>query len=805
MFSLLKKEITSFFGSLTGYLVVFVFLLATSLFLWVFPGNYNIPESGYASLDGLFSLAPWVYLFLVPAITMRLFAEEKRLGTMEILLTRPVSALQIVWAKYLAGLLLVSISLVPTLVYFYTVYTLGNPVGCMDTGGTWGAYLGLFFLAAIYVAIGLLASALTDNPVFAFILALLVSFAIYLGFDLVGSMQFSSGVQQTITSLGINEHYNSISRGVVDSRDLVYFVAVAFVFLWITSRIIHFHKVNLQKELKRGGIAAVALILISIISGQLFFRIDLTAEKRYSIDEISINLVKNLKQPVNITLYLDGELPAGFRKLKKSIQEKVADYNAYSSKLINLIVVDPYEINDVKRRNQLFTELAEKGLQPTDIHQNTEKGTITRRIFPGAIVEYGNRQIAINLLKNNQLASAEVNWNNSIENLEYEFSSAFAELMNEDKQSVAFLTGQGELNENEVHDFASSLAEKYNVFGITTQELASNGQRIKTLIIANPSQKFAEADKFQVDQYLMNGGRVLWFVDPVAVSLDSLSNGYMTVAFPQNLNLDDQLFRYGVRLNSNLVQDAQCLLIPVNTAPKGAPAKFTPAPWYYSPLLYPSPNHVISKNIGMVKSEFVSTIDTVGKSEKVHKTVLLTSSGHSLVTVAPVEISLSNINKAVDSRIFSQPAQTVGVLLEGTFTSVYKNRMIDPAWGSSASAKTESKPTKMIVFADGNLAANQFRLANGSPEYMPLGYDRFSKQTFANKELLINAVSYLNDDSGLMELRTKAFKIRLLDKVKLKEAKLLWQMINVLLPLVLISIFGFIYIYLRRKKYTRNI
>ncbi|HPR85831.1 MAG TPA: gliding motility-associated ABC transporter permease subunit GldF, partial [Prolixibacteraceae bacterium] len=361
MFSLLKKEITSFFGSLTGYLVVFVFLLATSLFLWVFPGNYNIPESGYASLDGLFSLAPWVYLFLVPAITMRLFAEEKRLGTMEILLTRPVSALQIVWAKYLAGLLLVSISLVPTLVYFYTVYTLGNPVGCMDTGGTWGAYLGLFFLAAIYVAIGLLASALTDNPVFAFILALLVSFAIYLGFDLVGSMQFSSGVQQTITSLGINEHYNSISRGVVDSRDLVYFLAVAFVFLWITSRIIHFHRVNLQKELKRGGIAAVALILISVISGQLFFRIDLTAEKRYSIDEISINLVKNLKQPVNITLYLDGELPAGFRKLKKSIQEKIADYNAYSSKLINLIVVDPYGINDVKRRNQLFTELAEKG------------------------------------------------------------------------------------------------------------------------------------------------------------------------------------------------------------------------------------------------------------------------------------------------------------------------------------------------------------------------------------------------------------------------------------------------------------
>ncbi len=804
MFSLLKKEITSFFGSLTGYLVVFVFLLATSLFLWVFPGNYNIPEGGYATLDGLFSLAPWVYLFLVPAITMRLFAEEKRLGTMEILITRPLSAMKIVLAKYMAGLLLVIISLVPTSIYFYSVYVLGNPVGCVDTGGTWGAFLGLFFLAAIYVAIGLLTSALTDNPVFAFILALFLSFIAYLGFDFLGSMQFSSGVQQTITSLGINEHYNSISRGVVDSRDLVYFLVVVFVLLWLTSRIIHFHKINLHKEFKSGGITLTILFFVSIISGQLFFRIDLTAEKRYSITDVSINLVKNLKEPINITLYLDGELPAGFRNLKKSIQEKIADYNAYSSKLINLVVVDPYEITDIKRREQLFAELDSKGLQPTEIHQNTEKGTITRRIFPGAIIEYGTRLVAVNLLKNNQNTSAETNWNNSIENLEYEFSSAFTRLMNDNKLSVAFLTGQGELNEHEVHDFANSLSEKYNVFGISTQELAQNGQRIKTLVVANPSQKFTEADKFQVDQFVMKGGRVLWLIDPVAVSLDSLSNGYMTVAFPQNLNLDDQLFRYGVRLNSNLIQDTQCLLIPVNTAPKGSPAKWTPAPWYYSPLLFPSPNHVISKNIGMLKSEFASTIDTVGKSDKVRKTVLLTSSGHSLIAQTPVEISLAITNTPPDSRLFREPAQTAGVLLEGTFTSVYKNRMVDLSWGNSATVITESQPTKMVVFADGNIVANQFRLANGVPEYMPLGYDRFSKRTFSNKELLLNAVSYLCDDDGLMELRSKAFKIRLLDKVRVKEEKLKWQVINVLGPLLLVSVFGVVYIYLRRKKYGTN-
>lgn len=802
MYSLLKKEITSFFGSLTGYVVVFVFLLATSLFLWVFPGNYNIPDGGYASLDGLFSLAPWVYLFLVPAVTMRLFAEEKRLGTMEVLLTRPLSVMQIVLAKFLAGLLLVTISLLPTLIYFYSVYALGNPVGCVDEGSTWGSFIGLFFLAAIYVAVGVLASALTDNQIFAFILALFLSFVAYLGFDFVGFMQLPSGMQQTLLSLGINEHYNSISRGVVDSRDLVYFVSVVYLFVYLTSKIIHFHKVNLQKEIKSGVIVLFGILLLNILSGQLFFRLDLTAEKRYSITDVSKQLVRNIEKPINITLYLDGELQPGFRKLQKSIIEKIADYNAYSSKLINLTIIDPYKISDAKRRDQLFTELAGKGLQPTNVRQNTDQGTISRLIFPGALINYGNKEIGVNLLKNNQNLHAEVNLNNSIESLEYEFSSAFSDLMNGEKQSVAFLTGQGELNEHEVHDMATSLAEKYNVFNVSASELATNGARIKTLIIANPTQKFTEADKFQVDQFVMNGGRVLWLVDPVSVSLDSLSNGYMTVAFPQNLNLDDQLFRYGVRLNANLIQDAECLLIPVNTAPAGTPAKFTPAPWYYSPLLIPSNNHVISKNLSRVKAEFVSSIDTVGKSDQVRKIIILSSSAHSLLTKAPIEISLAITNNPADSRLFREPSQPVGVLLEGTFISVFKNRMVDSLRGSSASVKTESQPTKMIVFSDGNMIANQFRLNGGTPEYMPLGYDRLSKQTFGNKDLLMNAVNYLCDDSGLMELRSQVFKIRLLDKVKVKENKLTWQLLNVVVPLLVISVFGAVYVYLRRRKYA---
>ncbi len=802
MYSLLKKEIASFFGSLTGYVVVFVFLLATSLFLWVFPGNYNVLEGGYASLDGLFSLAPWVYLFLVPAVTMRLFAEEKRLGTMEVLLTRPLSVFRIVLAKYLAGLLLVTISLLPTLVYFFSVYSLGNPVGSIDTGGTWGAFIGLFFLAAIYVAIGLFASALTDNQIFSFILAMGLSFLAYLGFDLVGSMQLPSAIQQLITGFGINEHYNSISRGVVDSRDLVYFLVTILLFLFLTSRIIHFHKINFRRELKLGALVVVGVVFISFLSAQMFFRLDLTAEKRYSNTAVSKNLVKELDKPINITLYLDGELPAGFRKLQKSVQEKIADYNAYSSQLINLSVIDPYEIPDTKRRDQLFSDLVGKGLQPTDIRQNTKQGTVTRRIFPGALIEYGEKQMSVNLLKNNPALHSEVNLNNSIESLEYEFTAAFSELMNTEKQTVAFLNGQGELNEYETHEFAEALAEKYTVSQVSAQQLLSKGAQIKTLIVANPTQKFAESDKFYIDQYLMKGGRIMWLIDPVSVSLDSLSTGNTTLAFPRDLKLDDQLFKYGIRLNANLIQDVECLMIMVNTAPAGTQAKFTPAPWYFSPLLSPSENHVISRNLNRVKAEFVSSIDTVGKPEQMRKTVILASSAYSLVKSTPLEISLASINNPPDRRLFNQPSQPVGVLLEGTFTSVFKNRMVESFGVTASEVKTESEPTKMIVFSDGNLIANQYRFVGGVPEFMPLGYDRSSQQTFGNKAFLMNAVNYLCDDQGLMELRSRVFKIRMLDKVRIQEEKTFWQLLNILIPLLLIGLFGAVYIYVRNRKYN---
>ncbi len=803
MFSLFRKEIISFFGSLTGYLIAFVFLIGNGLFLWVFPGSFNILESGYASLDGYFSLAPWIFLFLIPALTMRLLAEEKRLGTLEILVTRPLSLFQLVWAKYLAGLVLVVICLLPTLIYFYSIYVLGNPTGNWDGGAAWGSFIGLFLLAAVYVAIGLFSSSLTDNPVFAFVLALFLSFVFYLGFEFIGSLNLSIELIGFLLQFGINEHYLSISRGVVDSRDVIYFILLVFFFLVLTSLTLQSTQKKLKKQIRKLIVLTVVVVLISYVSSFWFFRIDLTSENRFSLSDLSKEMVHKLEAPIKVDLFLDGELPPGFQKLQQAVEEKIQDINAYSSERIRFELHDPYEMTaNQKERNKLFDRLVDLGLKPTDIRLSRDEGTVTQRIFPGAVIRYKDFELGINLLKNNPSLPADVNLNNSVETLEFEFIRAFQQLMSDEKNVVAFLSGHEELSRMETFDIRQTLLENFEVKDLHASELIKGTSFPKALIVADPNRPFSEKDKFNIDQYLMRGGNLLWFVDPVQVSLDSLSRGETTLSFPRDLNLDDQLFRYGIRLNPNLLQDVDCLMIPVNTAPVGSPAKYTPAPWYYSPLLSPA-NHEIGRSLNKIKSEFVSVIDTVGKNPALRKSIILQSSVYSRQIRTPFEVSLQSINNPPSRSLFNEKNLPVGVLIEGVFPSAFQNRMIDELNTSNLDVLAESKPAKMIVFADGSLIANQVSRRNGKPQPMPLGFDRYSQQTFGNKEFLVNAINYLCDETGIMSLRSRVFKIRLLDKVKIREQRLFWQLLNVVLPLVLISTFGLIFNLLRRRKYHR--
>jgi ABC-2 type transport system permease protein len=799
MRSLFKKEITIFFGSLTGYIVVLVFILASGLFLWIFPGNYNILDNGYATLDGLFSLAPWLYLFLIPALTMRMFAEEKRLGTLETLITKPIGTFSVVFTKYLAGLVLVLFSLLPTLCYYASVYWLGSPVGNMDTGGTWGAFIGLFFLAAVYTAIGLFASALAATQVVSFLVAMVLSFVFYIGFELIGSSGVPYFPERLLTWLSINEHYLSISRGVLTIRDIGYFTGLSALFLVGTVHLIRPRKQASFRSVFMALRVPVLIVLLMVVSSNFLYRIDLTRDKRYSLAAVSKSVLQELQYDADVEFYLDGELQPGLRRLQQAVVEKVVDMNTWSSRRFRMRLIDPYAISHRARRDTFIRSLMERGIRPTSFRQNTEQGVVTKMIFPGALIRYGDKELAVNFLRDNPAFTGEVNLNHSIENIEYALIHAFRKLMVHEKPVLAFLEGHGELNRYEVGDLSASLAGEFEVTGITARDLALTPENFHLLIIAGPVQPFSETDKLAVDQYIMQGGRVMWLIDPVQVSLDSLQNGFMTVAFPRNLNLDDQLFRYGVRLNYDLLQDVSCSRLRVNTALPGNPPRFTTEPWYYSPLLTPNDHHEIGRNLNQVMAEFVSSMDTLS-AENIDPSVILTTSPNARRVKTPAEVSLEMINMPPDRRLFTESFIPTGVLLEGTFPSVFKNRMVDEWNSSGKTIRVESPFTKMMVFSDASLIANTVEYRSGQPVLHPLGFDRVSGFTFGNKEFITNAIYYLSDSRGIMQLRNRTIKLRLLDKVRIREEKRFWQLVNLLVPAFWILIFGVVYFIVRKRR-----
>jgi ABC-2 type transport system permease protein len=734
---------------------------------------------------------------------MRLFADEKRTGTIEILLTHPISDWQIVMAKFFAGLALVVFSLLPTLLYFLSVYLLGNPVGSIDVGATWGSFIGLFFLAAIYVAIGVFASSLTDNQIVSFILAMGISFGFYLGLEFVASSGVPYFLDQILSYFSINNHYLSISRGVVDMRDMVYFIGMALLFLYFTSVLLRKGNLKIKKTRINIAVFIISLFAVFFISTNFLFRADLTADKRFSLSDVSKEIASKNNNIIEIELFLEGELEPGLQKLQQEVFEKIAVLNVYSPKPIRLKITDPYRFSSTKKAEEFQSQLIAKGIQPVSFNRKTDSGISTRYIFPGAVITSGQKEIAVNFLKNNPDFSYEVNFNHSIESVEFELINAFQKLERNKKSTVAFLEGHGEFNNYEVLDFTNALKGDFNVLRITAQSLETKNSEIDILVVAGPKQPFSEKDKFLIDQFVMQGGKVLWLIDPVKVSLDSLSNGYQTFAFPFDLNLGDMLFKYGVRLNYELLQDVDCAQLMVNTAPTGSKEQWNLFPWYYSPLLIPADNHPLSRNLNRVFTEFVSSVDTVSGNSNLIKSVVLTTSPYARKVKSPSSVSLENIKNPPARELFNQSFIPVGVLVEGEFTSVFENRMTENLGISTADFQNKSKPAKMVVIADAGLIANIVNYSYQPPQIKELGYDRVSKQTFGNKEFLLNTVFYLNDKAGIMQLRNRSVQLRLLDKVKLREEKSFWQLLNVLAPLLAVLLFGVGYNILRRYRYSR--
>lgn len=802
MFAILKKELTQFFGSFTGYLVVIVFLVISALFLWVFSGVYNVFDGGYASIDGYFDLAPWLFLFLIPAITMKLLAEEKKQRTLELQQTRPISNFSIVLAKYLSAMVLAALCIFPTLLYFLTVYMLGSDTGGVDVGATWGSYIGLILLASIYAGIGVFCSGLTDNQAIAFTLSVVACFVGYIGLDFIGYMDVSSSIKEWVMLLGINSHYQSISRGVVDSRDVFYFIATALLFLLLATCNLQNGRVLRKKWRNIAAVYSIFLLLVITFFNTPVFRWDLTSENRYSISQISKELIRGVDDKVYIDVFLDGEMPVNMKFLQRAVKDKLNDYKAYANGNIVVNFIDPYS---TKSFDKTLQDLNSYGIKAVNLNINKDDGFETQTIVPGALVTIGDERVGVNLLKQVPGANAEENLNYSMETLEYEFSSAISALKSGKKYNISFLEGYGEAAEMETADFAQALADiNYKVEYIDINRVGNYGKNIDVLIVNGPQEAFEEHDKFIIDQYLMNGGNIIFLLDPVRIDLDSLSQGYSAIAFPNDINLQDQLFRYGFRVNYNLMQDVECLKLPVNIAAKGDTPNFVPASWHYSPLLSPSADSPISRNLGKVKGEFVSSIDTVGGAIGARRHVLMTSSSNARMVNTPAVVSLSSIYQPSVGELFNLSYVPTAVLAEGVFTSAFKNRPISQYGKRANSFKEKSDSAKVLVISDGDFLLNELTVTDdGRPQVFPLGYDRYSQQTFANKDFGLNIIQYMAGNERVMELRGKALQIRLLNRVKVREQKIKWQLINLIIPSLIIISFGLCFFYVRKWKYAK--
>lgn len=547
------------------------------------------------------------------------------------------------------------------------------------------------------------------------------------------------------------------------------------------------------------------IIIVNLIFSRVHHRFDLTSDNRYTLKPKTRQVLKELDDVVYFKVYLSGDMPTGLKRMQTRIREMLNEFRVYAGDNIQYRFINPHSGDDAKERQALFEELRRKGLEATNVKSRDKEGGYTQKvIFPGAVVNHGQKQTAVDLLKNNPGLSASKNLNHSIQALEYKLIDAVYKLTLDDRKSIAFVTGQGELDKYQVGDITKTLSDYYQVDRVDLSRQQGSLEDYRTLVVAKPREAFSKEAKYRLDQYLMRGGSILWLIDRIRINMDSLRVSPTTMATISRLNLNDQLFKYGVRINPDLVRDVQCAIIPVNTAYQGDQPQFSPSPWTYFPLLSSPNNHPVNKNLNMIRTRFISSIDTLPGQPGVNKQILLTSSENSQRVQAPTMVDLGEVAGKPDPRAFPQQHLITGVLLEGEFESVFTNRFTsDLEQSTGMRLREKSSPASMIVLSDGDMIRNEVKHQPNGTMISPLGYDKYTRQTYGNKTFLMNCIHYLANKEGLIGIRAKEVKMRLLDKNRVASERVKWQVVNVGLPILLIVVFGLVKNYMRRRKYRR--
>lgn len=560
-------------------------------------------------------------------------------------------------------------------------------------------------------------------------------------------------------------------------------------------------KSNQKNNSKTPLLSLLLLLVINGVGNFYFHRFDLTEDKRFTLSETSLTIIKQINEPLLIDVFLKGQFPGEFKKLQTETQQILEEFKAHN-KNITFQFVNPLE-NEIER-DTLMKSFEERGLTPVNVTID-DKGKQTQEVvFPWAIASYKGKSVKVPLLKNLMGASTAEKVVSSVQHLEYAFANAINTVTKPKQKKVAVVKGNGEMQDIFMADFIKQVRENYYIGTFTLDSVAKKPneslaylKKYDLAIITKPKEQFSDQEKMVLDQYVINGGKTLWLIDQVNIEMDSLYNDAgAAMAYPFDLNLNDMFFKYGFRINPTLIKDIMATPIALATGNKGSATQYTQYPWFYSPMIYPFSKNPIVTNLDALKFEFTNSIDTLKNGIK--KTVLLQASPYSKSVGTPVQVTLSMVNERPEQSEFKSTGNLpVAVLLEGKFHSVFENRVLP---FTEKKFQSIGKKTKMIVVSDGDVVKNQLD-KNGIP--LELGYDKWTNKVYGNKEFMMNCVNYLLDDNGLINIRTKQVALPLLDKEKVYANYTKSQILTIGLPIVLLSIFGFGFTYLRKRKYGK--
>jgi gliding-associated putative ABC transporter substrate-binding component GldG len=558
---------------------------------------------------------------------------------------------------------------------------------------------------------------------------------------------------------------------------------------------------NNPKNIQKLLLTIAIIIVFNILGSQFFHRFDLTKDKRYTLSQTSLNIIKDIKDPLYVDVYLEGDFPGEFKKLQTETQQLLEEFKAYNSNII-FQFINPHDNEDSSMGKS--KELAGKGLIPISITVDDKGKQSQTMVFPWAIARYNSKEIKIPLLKNTMTQTTEEKVVSSVQHLEYAFANAFNTVSKNKQKKIAVIKGNQELPDIFMADFIKEVRNNYFIGTFTLDSVAKKPveslsylKKYDLAIIAKPQEKFSEEEKQVIDQYVINGGKTIFLIDQVHAEMDSLTSTGATLAFPNDLGLNDMFFKYGLRIDPTLIKDEQSIPIKLASGNQGSETQYQQYLWKFSPFVNPETNHPIVKNMEGIKFEFANPIELLKNS--IDKTILLRSSPYSRVVGTPAQISLSMVEERTDmSEYLNKGSIPVAVLLEGKFKSMYQNRVLP--FDDKTFIKESKNNNKMIVISDGDVIRNQVD-KDGIP--LELGFDKWTNKLYGNKEFMMNCVNYLLDDNGLINIRSKEVDIPILDKEKVYENYTTNQLITVGIPIVVLAIFGILFTYLRKKKYGK--